>query len=168
MRTQPTLPSFVRTRSQSSIGTGSCDFCAFFPALPVSSKLSSLGTDSSSQFSGGFGAGGGGGGGTFDWPPLSFDFLRDVRTGAGATGAAACGAAARGVSLCPITSTRAVSGICQKLGELRFGSVWIFRGSKTVAVPCDGYFDALSAIFRNPAICSGVRSCRLSVHPSAP
>src|SRR5260370_9716765 len=81
--TQPALPSLVRTRLQSSIGIGAggSDLDSGFSG----SSISSLGTESSSQFSGGLGAGGVGGGGT-----LCCDFslrLREARTGfGGATG----------------------------------------------------------------------------------
>ena len=51
-----------------------------------------------------------------------------------------------GASLWPITSTFAFSGICQKLGDWRLGSVCMFNISKTDATPCEGYWEELSAI----------------------
>ena len=72
------------------------DFCAALlaPGL-ISSEPSSLGTESSNQLSGGFGAGGAGGEASLDCEPLSFDFRRAVRGCGRTTGVADCGAAWR-------------------------------------------------------------------------
>src|ERR1700676_3021634 len=146
MSTQPTLPSLVRTRLQSSTGTGPAGFCSGLGACDLIPSDSSFGMESSNQLLGGLGAGGAGGGAVFGWDDRSFDFRRGVLGCGAATRAVTWAACARGESLCPMTSTRAVSGICQKLGETRLGSVCMFKGSKTVAAPCDGYCDALSAM----------------------
>src|SRR5882672_761001 len=95
--TQPALPSLVRTRLQSSIGVGAGG--SVLDSAFSGSRSSSFGTDSSSQFSGGFGAGGAGGGGIFDCD-FSLPRRRAGRTGfGGATGEETCAACVRGVNV---------------------------------------------------------------------
>src|SRR6267154_3170260 len=133
VNTQPALPSLVRTRLQSSIGVGAGG--SVLDSGFSGSSISSLGTESSSQFSGGFGAGGVGGGGILGWD-FSLPRLREARTGfGGATGEETWAACVLGVSVWLITSTLAPSGICQKLGEARFASVCMFSGSYADAAP---------------------------------
>src|SRR5438132_14094151 len=95
--TQPALPSLVRTRLQSSMGVGAGG--SVLDSGFSGSRSSSFGTESSSQFSGGFGAGGGGGGGIFDCD-FSLLRLREARTGfGGATGEETWAACVLGVSV---------------------------------------------------------------------
>ncbi len=129
-------------------------------------SVTTFGTERACQFAGGGGACGRIGG------PIRVceDFGLVLLRGGGLTGVGIGELSlwTRGVSLCPSTSALPFSEICPKLGDVRLGSVCKLSDSKTVAFPCDGKREALSAIPRSRSICSGVRSCRISVHPSVP
>ena len=167
--THPTLASAVRIRLQSSIGMDAAGFSGVGAWGVAGLKACARGMERASQvvrrlrrrqWRGG--------------PIRACDLVCVCRRRRGGTafevtdGAEIGDAWLRGISLWPITSTFAFSGTCQKLGEVRFGSVWTLSNSKTVAEPWDGYCDALSAIWRRSAICSGVRSWRMSAQASTP
>src|SRR5579864_7230077 len=123
--TQPTLLSGVRTRLQSSIGPWAAG--GGFLGGSGGAGSSSFGTERATQLSGNLGGCGRGGAPIFDGAgPFAF-----LRRGAGRTtaGVEIDAAALRGVSLCAMTSTLPFSGICQKLGDARFGSVCMLSDS---------------------------------------
>src|ERR1700680_375376 len=122
--TQPTLPSGVRTKLQSSIGPWAAG-CGFLGGSGGAGG-SSFGTERATQFSGNLGGCGRGGGPVFNCAGRSLAFLRG---GAGLTtaGVESAAGALRGVSLCAMTSALPFSGICPKLGDARLGSVCILR-----------------------------------------
>src|ERR1700733_6803486 len=94
--TQPTLPSLVRTRLQSSTGTGPAGFCSGLGACDLIPSDSSFGTESSNQLLGGLGAGGAGGEAILDCDVRSFDLRRAVLGCGVAASALVCGTCARG------------------------------------------------------------------------
>src|SRR5689334_294771 len=156
--TQPAFPSCVRTRYQSSVGTGG----AGGGPSPFTSAM--RGRDRSTQFPGGAGAGGGGGGGTLlsdlSEATLSDDlsrfdaFLPALLFLAGAAAADGGGITAfRGDTRCSSTSTAPPSGICVKLGACLLGAVCTFSESKVVPFPCEGSLAANSDRRSRSATC---------------